>query len=358
MKKVIVISNTSFSIEKFREHYLNKINGYKFKIFTPYKKVKLKKNSTNLSSHLIISHNILYDLFSLHRLFKKEKTSLVISYSTYYNFLTSIISIFFNFKSISVIAGRGYLLTNKSFFIKILSKIIFSIIFFISNIIIFINPTDLKFFLKETVYKKKAYLIPTEGIEKKPYRIKKIKNKKNFIFFGRLIREKGILEYIELSKRIKKKYPHTNFFIAGPKDQSAIGQSKVDHKAINLIKDNNKFVKYIGFIKDYKKVFPKMDCLISPSYSEGAGTSVMEAMTSSLFVIAYKNSGHSYILKNTDNFITSKNDINNLFKLVEKYLNLDNHRLLINQKKSYNKVHNNFSSKIVASKFKKIIESA
>ena len=40
-----------------------------------------------------------------------------------------------------------------------------------------------------------------------------------------------------------------------------------------------------------------MDCLISPSYSEGAGTSVMEAMMSGLFVIAYSNSGHNYVLK-------------------------------------------------------------
>ena len=51
--------------------------------------------------------------------------------------------------------------------------------------------------------KKKFFLIPTEGVEKINLN-KKITRKKNFIFFGRLIKEKGILEYIQAAKIIKK----------------------------------------------------------------------------------------------------------------------------------------------------------
>ena len=43
MKKILVISNTAFSVEKFREHYLSKINDYKFIIYTPNKLANLKK---------------------------------------------------------------------------------------------------------------------------------------------------------------------------------------------------------------------------------------------------------------------------------------------------------------------------
>ena len=45
MKKILVISNTAFSVEKFREHYLSKINDYKFIIYTPNKLANLKKNT-------------------------------------------------------------------------------------------------------------------------------------------------------------------------------------------------------------------------------------------------------------------------------------------------------------------------
>ena len=55
-----------------------------------------------------------------------------------------------------------------------------------------------------------------------------------------------------------------------------------------------------------------MDCLVSPSYTEGAGTSVMEAMMSGLYVIAYKNNGHNYLLKNTKNYLCKKNTVEEL----------------------------------------------
>ena len=65
-----------------------------------------------------------------------------------------------------------------------------------------------------------------------------------------------------------------------------------------------------------------MDCLVSPSYSEGAGTSVMEAMMSGLFVIGYKNSGHNYVISKTGNFICNKNNVGNLTNKIEKFLKL------------------------------------
>ena len=131
-----------------------------------------------------------------------------------------------------------------------------------------INPFDLSYFKKFSSNKNKFFLIPTEGVEKLPLR-KKINKKKNFIFFGRLIVEKGIHEYIEAAKILKKKYPNKNFYIAGPSDQKIIGQSKFSKSTLDLINKNKNIVKYLGYISNFKKIFPKMDCLVSPSYSEG-----------------------------------------------------------------------------------------
>jgi hypothetical protein len=48
MKKILVISNTSFSIEKFRSHYLNKLSSkYHIKVLTP------SKRPSNLSKKII-----------------------------------------------------------------------------------------------------------------------------------------------------------------------------------------------------------------------------------------------------------------------------------------------------------------
>ena len=57
MKKILVISNTAFSVEKFREHYLSKINDYKFIIYTPNKLANLKKYK-NITLKKFTSKNI------------------------------------------------------------------------------------------------------------------------------------------------------------------------------------------------------------------------------------------------------------------------------------------------------------
>ena len=103
-----------------------------------------------------------------------------------------------------------------------------------------------------------------------------------------------------------------------------------------------------------------MDCLISPSYTEGAGTSVLEAMMTRLFVIAYKNNGHNFILNKTKNIICESN-IKDLTLSVEKYLNIEKNKLLKITKDSRKHVIKNFTTPIIAKHFikklNKIIKS-
>ncbi len=306
MKKVLVLSNTAFSIEKFREHYFSKIDDYKFIIYTPNKIPKLKRDYKNIVLKKFNSNNIFDDFNELYKIFKSNNCKDLIIYSNKYQFIVSYLNKIFklNLNITSVIAGRGSLnlgnIFEKFFYNSMISSIINK-----SKIVVCINPFDLKYFKNFSKSKNKFFQIPTEGVEKINFK-KKLNKKNNFIFFGRLIREKGIVDYINMARILKKSYPKKKFFIAGPADQKTIGQSKFDQRTLELIKKNKKDIIYLGYIDNYKNIFPSMDCLVSPSYSEGAGTSVMEAMLSGLHVVAYKNSGHDYVLNNTKNQITKK----------------------------------------------------
>jgi len=356
MKKILVISNTAFSIEKFREHYLSKIKDYKFIIYTPNKIARLKKRYKNIEQSKFYSKNIYQDFIELYNIFKFNNPSEIIVYSYKYQFIVTLLKKIFSFDYdvISLIAGRGSLQMGN-IFEKYLFNRITKLILKNSDINICINPEDKKFF-NNFLHKKNLVLLPTEGVENIKFRNHKNK-KKNFLFFGRIIKEKGVEDYINSAKIIKKKYPNTNFFIAGPIDQSIIGQSKFDKNLLRFVFKNQKYVKYLGYIKDYSKIFPKMDCLISPSHSEGAGTSVMEAMISGLYIIAYKNSGHNYVLKNTFNKICKNNNLNNLVYNIENFLNLDDEIINKARKLSYKKIVNNFTATQVANKFKKILDT-
>src|SRR6056300_1143890 len=155
MKKILVISNTSISVEKFRSHYLNKLSSkYHIKVLTPSKK------PTNLSKK--INFKQLKNINFINLFFKLKRE----------------INLFKQNKIIYVIAGSGSLFVKKNKFFKFcLFKIIKNILKK-PNKVIFINPYDKIWFEKNFQIFGKTYLIPTEGIVLKK-KINKVKKKKN-----------------------------------------------------------------------------------------------------------------------------------------------------------------------------------
>ena len=243
MKKIIVISNTSFSIEKFRLHYLSKIDEYLFKIYTPKDNLRIKSKFKNIKHLQFTAKNIISAFFNIYAILKIEKPKTVIVYSTYYIFILSILKFIFNYKLITVVAGRGSLFFEIHALKEKFLKGIFKFFLNFSNKIIFINPGDLEYFSNNSIIKNKSFLLPTEGVKKINF-LKKKNKKKNFIFFARLINEKGILDYINLAKKIKRKYPYCKFYIAGPISKSVIGQSSFS-SIEDLLYKNRFYIKFI-----------------------------------------------------------------------------------------------------------------
>ena len=274
-------------------------------------------------------------------------------------FILSVISIIKKNNLVFLVAGRGSLLIQKKLFYSIFKYFINLILLFPKKII-FINPYDKSFFLKNFYIRKKikTYLLPTEGIDvNKKFKFKNNKKKK-FIFFARIILEKGILEYSKAVLDLDNKYAKKlNFTYAGPKYEKEVGSSIFfQNKSQNKLLQKNKRLKYLGNLKSYKKIFSKMDCLIAPSYGEGAGKSVMEGMISGLHIIASNVSGHKYLLKNTGNFLIRNNSQNIIFAII-KFLRLPKKTIFRIQKKSYLRIKNNFSTEIVSRKLLEILNS-
>ena len=139
MKKILVISNTSFSIEKFRSHYLNKLSSkYHIKVLTP------SKRPFNLFKKIYFKQlknlNLINFFFKLKKEFNFFKPNKIIIYSWRYQLYISLLNFLYkNVETIYVIAGAGSLFIRKNkFFIFWLFKIV-NYILKKPNKIIFIN---------------------------------------------------------------------------------------------------------------------------------------------------------------------------------------------------------------------------
>lgn len=94
-----------------------------------------------------------------------------------------------------------------------------------------------------------------------------------FLMVARIIRDKGVMEYLEACRIIKEKYPHIKCMLVGPYDTnpSALGAKDLEPYL--------PFAEYYGEQSDVRPFLQKCTTYILPSYHEGLPKSVLEAMS-------------------------------------------------------------------------------
>ena len=96
-----------------------------------------------------------------------------------------------------------------------------------------------------------------------------------FLFIGRLLKEKGIHEFVQAAKLVKKVYPESQFTVLGAIDHHNLGalqQTELD----TLISSN--IIQYPGHVSNIKDWIADNHVFVLPSYREGVPRSTQEAM--------------------------------------------------------------------------------
>ena len=91
---------------------------------------------------------------------------------------------------------------------------------------------------------------------------------------SRLLIEKGVLEYINAARVLKKEFPNWNFLIAGAADYD--NPSSLSY---NLIKYYQKegIINWSGYVSDMDKMYENSSIVCLPSYREGFPKCLIEA---------------------------------------------------------------------------------
>ena len=209
-----------------------------------------------------------------------------------------------NTHAISSITGLGYFFGNtrvakisRTIF-RIPLKIVLSGTF---DYYIFQNKID-KFRLQEYLKLdvKILKLIESSGIDTKSIKVKEIFKTKNFnvIMATRLLKEKGIDEYIEIAKSVRLINKNINFFLAGEIDKG--NPSSIEEDQLQQIK-NNPDINYLGNVEDLQNQLHKYDIAITTSHHEGFSRFLLESSYVGLYCLSNNLPGTEAILKNNLN---------------------------------------------------------
>lgn len=218
---------------------------------------------------------------------------------------------------IGMLEGLGYTFTeqpeglsHKTKFIRYIQVFLYKIALPMLDQLIFLNPDDPKDLLETYSIKvKKVVILGGIGLnlQEYPYQpVDDISLPIKFLFIGRLLKEKGIHEFVQAAKLVKKQYPKTQFTILGQIDTFNIGalqQSELD----DLIASN--VVHYLGWVNNVKDWITNSHVFVLPSYREGVPRSTQEAMAIGRAIITTDVPGcRETVIQNRNGFIIPRWD--------------------------------------------------
>ena len=258
-------------------------------------------------------------------------------------------------KNILTITGLGYLF-SENFKAKIL-RIILS--FLIENLInknfdflMFQNKEDQKTFNDYSNYQGQTYIIPTSGITVKDIEIKNDYQNSylKVIMATRLIKDKGIFEYLELAKSMKN--TNFEFYLAGDIDKG--NPDSLSEAELDKIKTNS-FVHYLGHI-DISRELCNFDINIVMSKYEGSSRILLESLYVGLICLSNNIPGTTeFSSKFSNTFFIEENNIQEFERNLNEISNSD---VIFEDFAKHNRklIIENYTSEKIASAYNKIYQ--
>lgn len=187
---------------------------------------------------------------------------------------------------VGMLEGLGYTFTdqpeglsNKTKLIKRIQVFLYKLSLPLLDKLIFLNSDDPKDLLEKfQITVKHVNILGGIGLNLDDYPYEPIDNVSHpikFLFIGRLLKEKGIYDFVDAAKIVKQKYSNASFIVLGGIDKSNLGALK-EEELEDLI--NSDIIDYPGQVNNVSDWIARSHVFVLPSYREGFPRSTQEAM--------------------------------------------------------------------------------
>ena len=333
-KKIIINCNDCFAAYKFRLDLIKKLRE-KYQVYviagfdehTQFLKrenvdviaVDIDNTGTRLTQEIKL-------LLGYRKIVRTNRTDIINNYTIKPHLYATLVAPR-KAKIINVVTGVSSALTQNT----LMSRFVILFYRLISKKVdhyVFLNADDYNYFTKLKILKKSHSIIKGEGVNLENfYPYVDFSRPLTFIFIGRLVKEKGVIEYLEAAELIKRRFPGTRFLIAGAFYRK---NSTVDRELVRRYEKKG-IVKYLGYCHDINEILRGVHCVVLPSYREGLPISLVEALASKKIIIAADTVGSKdVVIDGYNGFLTTLGSSYDLAVKIEKYIFAQNKEELHN----------------------------
>lgn len=327
MKKILILANKDITLLYFRKELIEKLIKEKNEVIVCFPKsdkvnefikmgckfidIKMDRRGTNPVKDMGI-------IFRYLKILKMEKPDIVLTFTIKPNLYGGFACRLKKIPYIANITGLGTALQNEGILQKF-TIILYHIAFKNIKCCFMQNEDNMKFFEKHKIAEGKRKLLPGSGVNLEKYKLLEYPKESDgleFLFIGRIMKEKGIDLYIETAKYIKSKYKNTKFHVIGYCEQDY--QQKLEDL------QNQGIIIYHGKQDDMIPFYKLSCCTIHPTYyPEGMSNVLLESAASGRPVITTDKPGCREIVDDgVTGFIVQPENLESLKIAVERFINL------------------------------------
>jgi len=364
-KTIAIVINTSWNIYNFRVGLLKALQeeGWRIVAIAPKDTFSHKLEELGFEYYDIAMNNkgtnpfedmkLLYDYY---RLFAKIRPDVSLHYTIKPNIYGTIAAKMAGVPVVNNISGLGTVFIDNNLASKIAKKLYrFSLRY--SKKVFFQNEHDRELFvINRLVDADKTTVLPGSGIDIRkeiPLHHSVQKEGAYFLFIARLIKDKGLVEFVEAARIIKAKYPSSYFAILGPfyeGNPSAVTKDEV--KAW----EEEGVIHYLGVSDDVEHIIVHADCVVLPSYREGMSRVLLEASLMAKPIITTDVPGCRELVDDGYNgFLCDPKDSIDLAEKMEMMLLLEDIERINMGIHGRKKVVNEFDEQIVIDRYREAI---
>lgn len=190
-------------------------------------------------------------------------------------------------KVVNLLGGLGFLFMHHSWWVRCLRQGVLSFLKILlsrKGTYLVVQNRDDERELNSCLVPARTFLIPGSGVNLKRFRIGSRSHcPPRVIMVARLLKDKGVREFLEAARLLKKQGINGDFFCAGEIDPA--NPSSLTENDLAFWKTQN-VVTFLGGEKDISSLLETMDIGVLPSYREGLPKVLLEYGAAGLPLVA------------------------------------------------------------------------
>lgn len=317
MKRLLILANSDSAIFKFRSELIEALSKeYHIGIGIPFGQyMELIKNDKYeffdipINRHGLNPFEDLKLLLRYKKLMRSFKPDAVLLYTIKPNLYGSIAASKYNIPCLCNITGLGSALEKPGLLQSLLIKM-YRYAMKTEHTIFFQNAHGKEFFIEKGIGNEKQYvLLPGSGVNLERFKLLPYPKDENvrFFFIARVIKEKGIDQFLYVAQRFKEEKKDAEFHVCGACEEA--------YDDILKDADAKEIIKYHGLVKDMRAMYEMASCIVLPSYyPEGQSNVLLEGAASGRPLITTKHPGcQEAVDDGISGFLVNKKDEKDLY---------------------------------------------